>query len=101
VQSLDDDLVIIEGIGVFDERFDFLNLFRVYVDTPDALRSERANSRDIPTADRSAEEWAKIYKIWESEASLYIEQSRNRADIIVRDSGPDVANFIIEQTKKF
>lgn len=101
VRSLDDEVVIIEGIGVFDERFNFLKPFRIYVDTPEDLRSERAINRDTPTADRSAEDWAIIYKIWEAEASDYIRESRNLADMIVTDSDARVADMIVERTKKF
>lgn len=101
IKNIEDKVAIIEGIGVFDGRFDFLNPFRIYVNTPNEVRSRRAMERDKPNSERTAEEWRKIYKIWEVEASDYIANASKRADIIVDDSGEWVANHILEKTKNF
>lgn len=97
VKYLHEDLIIVEGIGVFDERFDFLNPVRIFVNTPTSLRTDRALSRDKPTSERSAKEWQKIYKIWEEQTSEYISHAKLRADIIVEDSGSKEADFIISK----
>lgn len=98
---LNDEVVILEGIGVFDDRFDFLEPFRVFVDTPDDLRAARAMGRDKPTVNRSAEEWKKIYRIWEDQASQYINDAPNKAALIVQNSDEGVADFIIERANDF
>ena len=59
VAKAKNELVIFEGVGVFDERFDLFNPFRILVDIPDTIRKKRAEGRDVPSSDRSEEEWKK------------------------------------------
>lgn len=101
VKSLDRDVVILEGIGVFDERFDFLLSFRIFVDTPEKIRNSRAAGRDVPSETRSASDWEEIYQIWENESTEYIKNALNRAELVVRDSDEEVVDMIVEQTRSF
>lgn len=82
------DIVIFEGVGVFDEQFDQFKPFRIFIDTSPAVRRERASSRDVPTIDRTADEWKMIYKIWHEAESKYFTQTLiDRADLISDENG--------------
>ena len=83
-----DETVIYEGVGVFDSRFDLFSAFKIFVDTPALIRKERAESRDVPTDERSAEDWKKIYDIWkEAEEEYFTDEIKNKAQIIVGEDG--------------
>lgn len=69
------DIVLYEGVGVFDERFDIFRPFRILVQVPDVIRQRRATSRDVPSVGRSAEEWHKIWNIWSQAEHDYFNQS--------------------------
>ncbi len=92
------EVTIFEGVGVFDARFDRFHPLRVFVNTPPELRKKRAEGRDVPRADRSQEEWKKIYEIWkEAEASYFTGAVISRADIVVADSGSREADEIMRR----
>lgn len=79
-----EDIVIFEGVGVFDDRFNQFKAFRVLVDVPETVRTLRAESRDVPTTERSEEEWSKIYQIWEkAEREYFTDATRAKADVVV------------------
>src|SRR5690349_13382661 len=58
-----DEIVIYEGVGVFDKRFDDLNPFKIFVDTPEDIRARRVAGRDVPRGDRTLEDWKLITQI--------------------------------------
>ena len=94
LEQITDDIVIYEGVGVFDERFDKFKPFRILVQVPGEIKAARASSRDVPRADRSAEDWKKIWDIWfEAEAKYFDESFSQKADIIV---GTEDGQFDIE-----
>jgi uridine kinase len=94
-------VVIFEGVGVFDARFDRFDPFRVFVNTSLIVRRERAALRDVPRSDRSAEEWKKIYEIWRvAEADYFTDGLKDRADLVTPETGEDDADGIIARMLK-
>jgi uridine kinase len=94
-----DDVVIFEGIGVFDECFDVFEPMRILVQVPEDIRIFRAASRDIPRDDRSADEWKKIGKIWDEAEEIYFNNTvAGKADIKVGMTNGDFdVNAIINK----
>lgn len=81
-------VVIFEGVGAFDERFDRFSPYRIFVNTSRDIRRERAASRDIPRSDRSVDEWKKIYEIWRvAEAEYFTDALRSRAHLVTPETG--------------
>lgn len=79
-----DDIVIYEGVGVFDDYFDDLQPFRVFVQVPEEIRKKRAEGRDVPRGDRTAEDWEEIWMIWdEAERTYFTEAIMQKADVII------------------
>lgn len=94
LEQTDAPIVIFEGIGVFDERFDQFQPYRIFVGTPEVVRSQRATDRDIPRPGRSAEDWRNIWAIWSKVESEYFTQARiDKASCIV---GAEDGNFDID-----
>lgn len=90
VAEATDDIVIYEGVGVFDDRFDDLQPFRVFVQVPEDIRKERAEGRDVPRSDRTVEDWQEIWRIWdEAEPKHFTEATMQKADIIVGEEDGD------------
>lgn len=88
------ETVIYEGVGVFDHRFEDLNAFNIFVDTPQDIRAHRAASRDVPREDRTPEDWVLINEIWaKAEQEHPIADAKQKADLIV---GSDDGNFDID-----
>lgn len=87
IKALDlatEGVIIFEGVGVFKSNFDKYNSFKIFVDTPELIRSERASSRDIPRNDRSENDWKEIWEIWSvAEAKYYNEKLKQKANLIV------------------
>lgn len=98
LNKVDDEIVIYEGVGVFDSRFDPFKPFRIFVSTPDNVRSDRAASRDIPRSDRTAEDWRKIYEIWKTAETAYftpnLEQSAHL--ILNNETSADIQSILDE-----
>ncbi len=89
------EVIIYEGVGVFDERFDTLQPFRILVQVPDDIRNEWATGRDVPRQDRSAEDWKNIWAIWNAvERAYFTEIVAKKADMIV---GVQNGEFDIEE----
>jgi uridine kinase len=92
-------IVIFEGVGVFDKRFDRFNPLRVFVNTSLTVRRERAALRDVPRSDRPAEEWRKIYAIWSgAEGEYFTDILRERANLVTPETG-DIDQVISEVVK--
>lgn len=93
LKQASEDTVIYEGVGVFDPRFDEFNAFRIFVSTSNNVRANRVANRDVPRADRSAQDWQKIFKIWDVAEQEYFTpeliQSANLS--IYNDESVDVA----------
>jgi uridine kinase len=98
------DVVIYEGVGVFDTRFDEFHAFRIFVNTPHDVRESRVAGRDVPAEDRSAEAWRKIFKIWQkAEKSYFSPELVQRAQWVVNNStgqAPDLQP-ITQRLKNF
>jgi uridine kinase len=104
VEALDDaetDVVIFEGVGVFDEKFDRFDAYRVLVDTPPDIRRSRAASRDVPRSDRTKEDWEKIFEIWRlAEKAYFTNAVIGRADFVAHESGAKEADAIAAALRK-
>ena len=84
VAKATDEIVIYEGVGVFDDRFDDLRPFRIFVQVPENIRKERAEGRDVPRSNRTAEDWKEIWSIWDkAEPEYFTEAIIQKADMIV------------------
>lgn len=84
VGAASEEVVIYEGVGVFDDAFDDLEQYRILVQVPDNVRRERATGRDLPRADRSAQDWQDIYDIWiVAEQEYFVPATIDKADLIV------------------
>lgn len=82
-----DNVVIFEGVGVFKEAFDKYDAYKIYVDTPESIRTKRAQARDVSRSDRSAEDWQKIWAIWtESDEHYYVPKFMDDANLVVGSS---------------
>lgn len=98
----DVEVVVYEGVGVFKNEFDHLNAFKIFVDTADEVRKLRAESRDVPTDERSKEEWEEIYKIWSlAESEYFTEDVKTRAHFITPKDGEFYVDEIIEQFENY
>lgn len=87
LKNTDAPLVIFEGVGVFDDRFNEYEPFRILVSVPDEIRKMRAEGRDVPTDSRSAAEWSKIYDIWmRAEAEYFTDDLEAKADLVVGEA---------------
>lgn len=94
VAKATDDIVIYEGVGVFDDQFDDLRPFRIFVQVPEEIRKQRAEGRDVPRDDRTAEDWKEIWAIWdEAEPACFTESIIQKADMIV---GTKDGNFDVD-----
>lgn len=97
VHNAKSDIVIYEGVGAFDARFDRLNPYRILVSVPDSIKRARAERRDIPRSDRPLEEWKKIYDIWKvAEEKYFTDVIQSKADIVVGepDGEFDIENIV-------
>lgn len=97
VRAATDDIVIYEGVGVFDERFASFDAVRVFVRTSEAVRADRAAKRDVPRPGRTAADWEKIFSIWaDAESSYYTPALIASADITINnDSSVDITVLAI------
>jgi uridine kinase len=88
IENASGDIVIFEGVGVFDDRFDRFQPFRILVNTDPEVRRTRAAARDVPRSDRSADEWKKIYDIWRDAETAYFTDARMaKADLVTAADG--------------
>jgi|GEM_PF-5756720 len=77
-------IVVYEGVGVFDERFDDLKPYKIFVDTPEPIRAKRAAALDVPRDDRTAADWVLINEIWSKATQEYPRSAaKQKADLIV------------------
>ena len=84
LKNIDASLVIFEGVGVFKSDFDEFNAFKILVDVTDEVRKDRVGGRDVPTDERSQEEWNKIFDIWiRAESEYFTDELASKADLIV------------------
>ena len=84
VAEATDDIVIYEGVGVFDDRLDDLRPFRIFVQVPEVIRKQRAEGRDVPRGDRTVDDWKEVWRIWdEAEPEYFTEAIMQKADMIV------------------
>ncbi|MFZ1360533.1 MAG: hypothetical protein WAS27_00670 [Candidatus Saccharimonadales bacterium] len=84
VRAATDDVVIYEGVGVFDSRLDELQPFRILVRVPDVVRQGRIAGRDVPRDGRTAADWKEIWDIWyEAEAEYFSRALQDKADVVV------------------
>ncbi len=91
------ETVIFEGVGVFDSRFDKFDAFKIFVNTSQDVRRERAGQRDVPRGDRSAEEWKQIYAIWfDAENKYFTNALSAKATIVVDGSGEEELQQILQ-----
>jgi len=97
-----DDIVIYEGVGVFDERFDGFEPFRIMVHPPKAVSAERGLRRDLNNHSRTEEEWRKIWQIWEvAETQHFTEATFAKAHYTVGEHGEHELDAIIVAFKNF
>lgn len=73
LKQADDEIVIHEGVGVFDSRFDSFKPCRIFIDTTEKLRADRAAARDVPRSDHTKEDWQK------TSTALYAECGQRKA----------------------
>ena len=85
------DIVIYEGVGVFDERLDEFHPFKICIDTPKSTRLQRLRDRDVPNESRSAEEWEKIEAIWHEAENEYFAMMHLHEIHYYTDDSSDVA----------
>lgn len=91
VEESAEDIVIYEGVGVFDDRFDELHPYKIFVDTPEQLRNQRLSSRDVPRFDRTTDDWKLIGEIWSAaEGDYFAGEPSKKANIIVGSDGTDI-----------
>ncbi len=94
ISEAKDEIIIYEGVGVFDDKFNKFNAFKILVETPNEIRKTRIASRDMTKSNRSIDEWLKIFDIWENaECDYFDKHTRDKADIIIRS---DSDQFDIE-----
>ena len=94
VAEATDDIVIYEGVGVFDDQFDDLQLFRIFVQVPEEIRKQRAEGRDVPRDDRTADDWEEIWRIWDkAEPEYFTDSIMQKADLVV---GTEDGDFDID-----
>lgn len=90
-------VIIFEGVGVFDSRFDRFGAFKVLVETDDEIRHSRLIARDVPRTDRTESDWKRIGEIWSEAEKRYFSDHRNNiANIIVDsiDTDSDVRDIV-------
>lgn len=84
LQHTDAPVLIFEGVGVFKSDFDEFNAFKILVDITDEVRKIRVGGRDVPTDERSQEEWDKIFDIWiKAESEYFTDELKTKADLVV------------------
>ena len=101
VAEATDDIVIYEGVGVFDDQFDDLRPFRIFVQVPEEVRKQHAEGRDVPRGDRTTEDWGEIWRIWDkAELEYFTEATMQKADMIVgtKDGNFDVDTIVTQFT---
>ena len=99
VAKATDDIVIYEGVGVFDDQFDDLRPFRIFVQVPEEVRQQRAEGRDVPRDDRTAEDWKEIWRIWDkAEPEYFTDLIIQKADMVVDTANGEVdVDTIVER----
>lgn len=97
------DIVVYEGVGVFDDRFNDLKPFKIFVDTPEAIRASRVAGRDVPREDRTAEDWELITEVWtKAEQDYSMPDAKRKADLVVgSETGDFDLELIIKETRLF
>ena len=53
IQKSTEEIVIYEGVGVFDPRLDEFKATRIFISTSDRMRANRAAKRDVPRKGRT------------------------------------------------
>jgi uridine kinase len=88
LEAAEGDVIIFEGVGVFDTRLEPFNAFKILVEVPAEIKKSRAASRDVPRSDRSIGEWRKIYEIWSgAEKEYFTPVIFHSADMVVGENG--------------
>lgn len=96
------DVVIYEGIGVYDSRFDEFSAYRIFVDTSHTVRTSRVASRDVPRANRTTEDWQRIFAIWdEAERTYFTPELVESADLIIDNDGIVDLDLVIRKIESF
>lgn len=90
--------IVYEGVGVFDDRFNDLKPFKIFVDTPEDIRASRVARRDIPREDRTAGDWELITEVWtKAEQDYSMADAKRKADLVV---GSETGEFDVESIIK-
>ena len=97
LRKIDSGIVIYEGVGVFDKRFDEFKAFRIFINTSEPIRDNRVRNRDLTREDRSAEDWQRVFAIWEKPEKDYFDSGiKESADLIINnDNGVLILSLII------
>lgn len=91
--------VIFEGVGVFKDEFEKFEAFKVFVDTPENIRKQRVESRDVPRSDRSEEDWKRIFQIWNlAETEYFTDELKSKANVVVGKDGEFNPEEIISES---
>lgn len=95
------EIVIYEGVGVFDDKFNVLDPFKILVKSSDDIINERIYKRDILNPRYTKEEWMRIGKIWESAQNEYFNKSiDNKADLTIGNNGELDIDMIVSEIQK-
>lgn len=89
------DIILVEGILIFTHK-PLLDMFdiKIYIDATKELRYERRVNRDVVQRGRSVDEVTlRYFRDVVPSNQKYVEPSKNRADIILENSGPTVRGF--------
>lgn len=98
LKQANDEIVIYEGVGVFDSRLDVFKPFRIFMDTPEEVRADRVAARDVARSDRTEEDLQKIYAIWDPvEKDYFVPELKESAHLILdNETAIDVQSIIKE-----
>ena len=95
------EMVIYEGVGVFNDKFDALNPFKILVKSSDDNINERIYKRDILNPRYTKEEWIRIGKIWECAQGKYFNNTiDDKADLTIDNNGELDIDLIVSEIQK-
>lgn len=81
------EIVIYEGVGVFGDKFNSLEPFRILVKANDDIKNKRIYDRDVLSPKHTKDEWVLIGEIWEDVEKEYFDNSLdNKADLIIKNN---------------
>jgi len=92
-------IIIYEGVGVFDNRFDIFKPYRILVKIPESIRKEQMHNRDMSNEKHSVDDWAVIGKIWDKAEKEYFGKNinMNSALVVSTADGDFDLDFIISR----